>query len=248
MPIPSGADARRRSTTALLAQLDARARHATGRRPARPIGARFVEEQRALRPVDVAFVAEAATVATITPRGAGARRTARTTRCRVAWAGLDLTGVGRRDDGHGGRPRRPPDHASAASASASGRSTIGTICRSSRRSRRRCGRCCRSCSAIWAPPFPAVWDRAARRSTARGRRRAHFAKILGQLETRGAAVVVPALEAALAQRHAAPAGADARRRGRAGSPREAVPAALRDLEIGSGTAADYDAWLQGGAA
>ena len=82
-------------------------------------------------------------------------------------------------------------------ASASGRSTIGTTCRCWRRSRKRSGRCCPTCSAILGAPFPAVWDQL---RTAHGPRDAArvFAKILGQLETHGAAVVVPALERALA--------------------------------------------------
>ena len=59
---------------------------------------------------------------------------------------------------------------------------------------------------------------------------------LGQLDADGAAVVVPALTRALAT----------------GTPLllalDAVPAALRDINVSSGCAADYDAWLLGGAA
>ena len=90
-------------------------------------------------------------------------------------------------------------------------------------------------------PFPAIWDQL---HVAHGPREAArlFAKVLGQLDTQGAAVVVPALHAALV----------------AGTPlllaltpastphalaAEAVPAHLRDLEIASGCAADYDGWL-----
>ena len=80
---PERADPRRRSTPRCWrSSMRARRSGATG--PRETIGARFAEEQRVLRPVDVAFVAEAATVATITPRGAGARARARTTRCRAA--------------------------------------------------------------------------------------------------------------------------------------------------------------------
>jgi hypothetical protein len=87
-------------------------------------------------------------------------------------------------------------------------------------------------------PFPAVWDHL---HAAHGPREAArlFAKILGELETRGAADVVPMLTAALATgsplivaRAAArtPAVID-------------VPAALREVDVTSGCAADYDAWL-----
>jgi hypothetical protein len=91
-------------------------------------------------------------------------------------------------------------------------------------------------------PFPAVWDHL---QAAHGPREAArlFAKILGQLDARGAADVVPTLETALATGTplllartalltAAPARVD-------------VPAALRDLEVASGCAADYDRWLGG---
>lgn len=88
-------------------------------------------------------------------------------------------------------------------------------------------------------PFPAVWEHL---HAAHGPRDAArlFATILGELETRGAAAVVPTLEAALATgtplvvaRHVTPAAAT----------RVDVPAALRDLEVPSVCAADYDAWL-----
>ena len=67
-------------------------------------------------------------------------------------------------------------------------------------------------------------------------------KVLGQLDTHGADVVVPTLRAALvagtpfllALTPAATPGCLAP---------EAVPAHLRDLEIPSGCAADYDGWL-----
>jgi hypothetical protein len=71
-----------------------------------------------------------------------------------------------------------------------------------------------------------------------------LAKILGHLETRGAAVVVPLIEQALAS----------------GTPpllalapvpmaptlsADVVPAVLREVEVDTGRAADYDTWLQG---
>jgi hypothetical protein len=73
-----------------------------------------------------------------------------------------------------------------------------------------------------------------------------MAKVLGHLEARGAAEIVPILTAALADGtspvlaltavpvpHVLPA--------------EAVPLVWRDIAIGQGCAADYDAWLPGGA-
>ena len=95
-------------------------------------------------------------------------------------------------------------------------------------------------------PFPAIWDQL---HGAHGPREAArlFAKVLGQLETYGAAVVVPALTVALATgtplllaltpARSAPCIA-----------RDAVPAPLRDIDVASGCAADYDGWLLGGAA
>jgi hypothetical protein len=82
-------------------------------------------------------------------------------------------------------------------------------------------------------PFPVVWDHfhAARL----------FAKVLGQLDTHGA-VVVPALAAALA-RGAPLLLARTPARGALRVAPDAVPTALRDIEVGSGCAADYDGWL-----
>lgn len=90
-------------------------------------------------------------------------------------------------------------------------------------------------------PFPAVWDHL---PAAHGPREAArlFAKVLGQLETRGAMDVVPALETALAT------GTPlilARPAITAAASRVEVPAPLRGLDVGSGCAADYDAWLAG---
>ena len=91
-------------------------------------------------------------------------------------------------------------------------------------------------------PFAAVWDHFHAAHQPREAARL-FAKVLGQLDTHGFDVVVPAVDAAL----------------RGGTPvllaltpgpappvrlaAEVVPAALRDLEVPSGCAADYDGWL-----
>jgi len=89
-------------------------------------------------------------------------------------------------------------------------------------------------------PFPAVW---AHLHEAHGPREAArlLAKILGELETRGAADVVPALHTALAT--GAPL--TLARITITAPPRVDVPAALRSLDVASGCAADYDGWLTG---
>jgi hypothetical protein len=95
-------------------------------------------------------------------------------------------------------------------------------------------------------PFPAIWDQL---HGAHGPREAarHFAKVLGQLETHGAAVVVPALRVALTTGTPlllalTPAPSPAR------IALDALPAPLRAIDVASGCAADYDSWLLGGAA
>ena len=90
-------------------------------------------------------------------------------------------------------------------------------------------------------PFPAIW---AQLHGAHGPRDAArlFAKVLGQLDTHGATVVVPALAAALATGTplllALTPGWSPTRIGP-----DTVPAPLRDIEVSSGCAADYDGWL-----
>ena len=91
-------------------------------------------------------------------------------------------------------------------------------------------------------PFPAIWDQLHETHGPRDAARL-FAKVLGQLDTQGATVVVPALTAALATGTPlllalTPA--------QTAIPRlalDAVPAPLRAIEVGSGSAADYDTWL-----
>ena len=68
-----------------------------------------------------------------------------------------------------------------------------------------------------------------------------LAKILGELETRGAGDVVPALTAALTT--GAPL--TMARMATAALPPVDLPATLRDLEIAGGCAADYDGLLTG---
>jgi hypothetical protein len=70
-----------------------------------------------------------------------------------------------------------------------------------------------------------------------------FAKVLGQLETHGADRVVPAIETAL--RTGTPILLALTPGGSAPPPLDhaVVPASLRDLDVPSGRAADYDGWL-----
>jgi transposase len=87
-------------------------------------------------------------------------------------------------------------------------------------------------------PFPLVWDRLL---DAYGPREAarRFAKVLGALDTRGVTTIVPLLLQALATD--APLSLEALTT--VATPTMAVPMPLRDIEVGSGCAADYDAWL-----
>ena len=227
---------------ALLAQLDAR--QATRRSGSdETIAARFAEEQRQLRPLDSAFIAEAATLATISPRAlARVEGAFYSVPCR--WAGLDLTTwigaatitiVGR-DGQRIVHPRkrfgeRSIDYRHYLSALAEKPQAVRQVLPELLRD--------------VGPPFPAVWAQLTAEHGPRDAARV-MAKILGHLEVRGAAVVVPLLTAALADGtspvlaltavpvpHVLPA--------------DAVPLVWRDIEISQGCAADYDAWLPGGA-
>ena len=91
-------------------------------------------------------------------------------------------------------------------------------------------------------PFPAIWDQL---HLAHGPRDAArlFAKVLGQLDTYGAAVVVPALTVALATGTPLLLALTPVRSALARVALDAVPASLRGIDVGSGCAADYDGWL-----
>jgi transposase len=235
VPIPTGPtlDA---INAALLARLETRLdtrRDGTGQ----TIGARFVEEQRLFRPAPIPFAAEATTVATVTPR-ALVRVEGAYYSVPSRWAGLDLIVrvgptrvliVGK--DG----TRIPHPRKRFGQRSIDYRHYLPELARKPQAVRQVLPDLLRDLGA----PFPAVWEHL---HAAHGPRDAArlFATILGELETRGAAAVVPTLEAALATgtplvvaRHVAPVTAT----------RVDVPAALRDLEVPSGCAADYDAWL-----
>ncbi len=237
VPIPCGPTLAGINAT-LLAQMDARlatTRDAAGQ----TIGARFTEEQRLFRLVSTPFAPEATTLATVTPR-ALVRLEGAVYSVWTRWAGLDLvvrigastvTIVGH-DGTHVQHPRKR-----FGERSIDYRHYLTELARKPQAVRQVLPDLLRDLGA----PFPAIW---AQLHGAHGPREAArlFAKVLGQLDTQGAAVVVPALMAALA----------------AGTPLllaltparaldrldpDAVPAPLRAIDVGSGRAADYDAWL-----
>ena len=231
VPIPSGPtlDA---INVALLGRLDARLTTMPG------IATRFTEEQGAWRPVPEPFAAEATTLATVSPRALVRLEGAYySVPCR--WAGLDLvvhvgpstvTIVG--DDGTRiGHPRKR-----FGERSIDYRHYLPELAQKPQAVRQVLPDLLRDLGE----PFPAVW---AHLDAAHGPREAArlLAKILGELETRGARDVVPALETALAT--GAPL--TMARIATAAPARVDVPEALRDLDIASGSASDYDGWLRG---
>jgi transposase len=241
VPIPSGPTLAV-INQAWLVQLDARV---TIRRAGSDdtIGARFAEEQRGLRAVDVPFVAEAATVATISPRAlAHVEGAYYSVPCR--WAGLDLvTWIGATTVSLIGPDGQRIDHPRMrfGQRSIDYRHYLPMLAQKPQAVRQVPPDLLRDLGA----PFPALWTVL---RTAHGPRDAArvLAKILGQLETHGAALVVPALERALA------AGTPPWL-GLAPAPRppvlplDGIPLGLRAIEISGGCAADYDRWLGGAA-
>jgi transposase len=224
----------------LLAQMDARLdtkRDAAGQ----TIGMRFTEEQRQFRLAPTPFAPEATTFATVSPR-ALVRLEGAVYSVPSRWAGLDLvvrigattvTIVGR----EGTRILHPRKRFGQRSIDY--RHYLSELARKPQAVRQVLPDLLRDLG----DPFPAIWDQF---HLAHGPRDAArlFAKVLGQLDRHGATIVVPALAAALA------AGtplllALTPARSPDHVPPEAVPAPLRDIEVGSGCAADYDGWLLG---
>jgi transposase len=228
----------------LLARMDARLE--TGRNVAgHTIGARFAEETSHFRALPLPFVAEATTIGTVSPRslvrleGAGY-----SVPCR--WAGLDLiarvgattvTIVGR-DGSSIPHPRKR-----FGQRSIDYRHYLAELARKPQAVRQVLPDLLRDLG----DPFPAIWDQL---HLAHGPREAArlFAKVLGQLDTYGAAVVVPALTRALVTGTPLLLALTPARSTPARVALDAVPAALRDIDVPSGCAADYDGWLLGGAA
>lgn len=224
---------------ALLAQMDARLatpRDAKGH----TIGSLFMEEQRQCRPAPPPFAAESTTLATVTPR-ATIRLEGAVYSVWTRWARLDLvvrigatavTIVGP-DGTHVQHPRkrfgeRAIDY----------RHYLTELARKPQAVRQVLPDLLRDLGA----PFPAIWDQL---HGAHGPREAArlFAKVLGQLERHGAAVVVPALTAALATGTPLLLACTPAAASRDHLAPDAVPAALRAIDVGRGCAADYDDWL-----
>jgi len=237
VPIPVGPTLAAINTT-LLAQMDTRV--ATTNACGETIGVRFAEEQRVFRPVPIPFAPEATTLATVTPR-ALVRFEGAVYSVWTRWAGLDLvvrigastvTIVGR-DGTHVQHPRKR-----FGERSIDYRHYLTELARKPQAVRQVLPDLLRDLGA----PFPAIWDQL---HAAHGPREAArlFAKVLGQLETHGAAVVVPALTAALAMGTPLLLALTPARISIDRLEPDAVPAPLRAIDVGSGCAADYDAWL-----
>jgi hypothetical protein len=238
VPIPS-APTLAAINAALLSRMDARLE--TGRDVAgETIGIRFAQEIAHFRPLPAAFVAEATTVGTVSPR-ALVRLEGAVYSVPCRWAGLDLiarigatlvTIVGR-DGTRIVHPRKR-----FGQRSIDYRHYLPELARKPQAVRQVLPELLRDLGE----PFPAVWDHFHAAHPPREAARL-FAKVLGQLDTHGFDVVVPALDVAL--RTGTPVllaltpGATAPVRLAA----DVVPAALRDLDVPSGCAADYDGWL-----
>ena len=243
VPIPSGPTLAGVNAT-LLAGLDARlgeGRNLEGH----TIGDRWTQELAVMAPVPPPFVAAATTVCGVSPR-ALVRVAGATYSVWCAWAGLDVTvhvgpthveivgpaGVGvphpRRRFG-----QRSIDY----------RHYLRELARKPQAVRQVVPELLRDLGA----PFPAAW---ARLEAVHGPREAArlFAKVLGQIEARGMRVVIAALERALADHTPLLLAVAPPPRLVPGLALEALPVVLRDLEVTSGCAADYDAWLTDGVA
>jgi transposase len=237
-PIPS-APTLEAINHALLARMDARLE--TGRDVAgETIGTRFAAETPHCRPLSTPFVAEATTFAAASPR-ALVRLEGAVYSVWTRWAGLDLVArigattvaiVGP-DGTHVVHPRQR-----FGQRSIDYRHYLPELSRKPQAVRQVLPDLLRDLGE----PFPAVWDHFHTAHVPRDAARL-FAKVLGQLDTHGFDVVVPAIERAL----------------RTGTPillaltppaavpldHDVVPAALREIDVPSGCAADYDGWLAG---
>jgi transposase len=238
VPIPSGPTLAG-INEALLAQMDARldtSRDTAGQ----TIGARFAEEHRLFRLAPTPFAPEATTLATVTPR-ALVRLEGAVYSVWTRWAGLDLvvrigastvTIVGR----DGTRVHHPRKRFGERSIDY--RHYLAALARKPQAVRQVLPDLLRDLGA----PFPAIWDQL---HGAQGPREGArlFAKVLGQLDAQGAAVVVPALTAALATGTPLLLALTPARPSIDRLALDAVPAPLRAIDVGSGCAADYDDWL-----
>lgn len=224
----------------LLARVDARmdsTRDAAGR----TIGARFAEEYRQFRAAPLPFAAEATTIATVLPR-AVIRLEGAWYSVPSRWAGLDLTvRVGPSAVTIIGRDGTRIEHPRKrfGERAIDYRHYLPELARKPQAVRQVLPDLLRDLGA----PFPAVWAQLRTAHTPREAARL-FAKVLGQLDVHGAAIVVPALTTALVT------GTSLLLACAPPSPTLTaieVPAPLREIEVASGCAADYDGWLVGAA-
>ena len=242
VPIPVGSTLAVINET-LLAQMDARLetqRDAAGQ----TIGVRFTEEQGQFRLLPTPFAPEATTLATVPPR-ALVRLEGAVYSVPSRWAGLDLVvRIGATTVAIVGREWT--EFCIRASGLSSGPSTIGILSELARKPQA-VRQVLPDLLRDLGDPFPAIWDRL---QGAHGPREAArlFAKVLGQLDTYGAAVVVPALAMALATGTPPLLALTPARSTPGRVALDAIPAVLRDIAVTSGCAADYDGWLRGGAA
>ena len=216
------------------------ARHHAGCAPGRPSGRASPRSSASSGSPRSPFASEATTLATVTPR-ALVRLEGAVYSVWTRWAGLDLvvrigastvTIVGR----DGTRVQHPRKRFGERSIDY--RHYLAELARKPQAVRQVLPDLLRDLGA----PFPAIWDQL---HGAHGPRDAArlFAKVLGQLDTHGAAVVVPALTAALATGTPLLLALTPARASLDRLAPDAVPAPLRAIEVGSGCAADYDAWL-----
>jgi transposase len=223
---------------ALLARMDARL--ATGRDGAgETIGARFAVEGPAMRPVPAPFVAEATTFVSVSPR-ALVRLEGAVYSVPCRWARLDLvahtgattiTIVGK-DGTRISHPRKR-----FGQRSIDYRHYVPQLAKKPQAVRQVLPDLLRDLG----DPFPAVW---AHFQAAHPEREAArlFAKVLGQIEAQGLAQVTATVTGALTTGGPILLALTSRP---ATPPLEgiAVPSALRDIDVPSGCAADYDGWL-----
>jgi transposase len=222
---------------ALLARMDARL--GTGRDGAgETIGTRFAVEARAFRALPVAFIAEATTFVTVSPRALVRVEGAwYSVPCR--WAGLDLVArVGARTLTIVGRDGALIEHRRKrfGQRSVDYRHYLPELAKKPQAVRQ----VLPELLGDLGEPFPAVW--AALHAAHPDREAARlFAKILGQIEMHGLAHV--ATTAASALTTGTPILLALTPPAAASRAVVDVPPALRDIDVPSGCAADYDGWL-----
>ena len=236
-PIPS-APTLTTINQALLARMDARL--ATGRDGAgATIGTRFAVEAPVFRPLPAAFVAEATTFVTVSPR-ALVRLEGAVYSVPCRWAGLDLVArIGATTITIVGRDGTPIGHPRKrfGQRSIDYRHYLPELAKKPQAVRQVLPELLRDLDA----PFPAVWAHFHAAHPAREAARL-FAKVLGHIEVHGLAHVATTVAGALTTGTPillalTPASAAAARAA------VDVPPALRDIQVGSGCAADYDGWL-----